>query len=162
MARGTGEVATTWHRGHDTSFTTSIEVAKSPHHVFDCIRDVAKWWGGPDLEGRTTRLNDEFTITHGDAHYSKQKLIEVVADQKLVWLITEARLGWLERNKHEWTNTRLVFQIVPRGDTTVVELRHEGLVPELECYERCSEGWRLVIGDYLFRFITEGTPHWPH
>lgn len=155
----TGEVATTWHPGHDASFTTSIEVATSPHHVFDCLADVAKWWGGPDLEGSTKRLGDEFTITHGDAHYSKQKLIELVPDRKVVWRITEGRLGWLERDQQEWTNTKLVFEIVPRGDTTVLRFKHEGLVPELECYQRCAEGWSTVIGDYLFRLITEGTAH---
>ncbi len=26
-------------------------------------------------------------------------------------------------------------------------------------HTRCSEGWNLVIGQYLFKFITEGTPH---
>jgi hypothetical protein len=25
------------------SYTATIEVAKSPHHVFECIRDVSKW-----------------------------------------------------------------------------------------------------------------------
>lgn len=78
------------------SFTATIEVATSSHVVFECIRDVSKWWGGRDLEGSASRLNDEFTITHGDAHYSRQKVVEVVPDQKIVWLITESRLGWLE------------------------------------------------------------------
>jgi len=62
------------------SYTATIEVTRSPHHVFECIRDVSKWWGGRDLEGRTSRLNDEFTITHGDAHYSRQRLIQCEPD----------------------------------------------------------------------------------
>lgn len=144
---------------NNASYTATIEVAKSPHHVYECIRDVSKWWGGKDLKGSTSRLNDEFTITHGDAHYSKQKMIEVVPDRKIVWLITEGRLGWLERDKHEWTNTSLVFEIAAKGDKAVLHFTHEGLVPEKECYSRCSEGWSMVIKEYLFKFITEGTPH---
>jgi Activator of Hsp90 ATPase homolog 1-like protein len=144
---------------NDQSYTATIEVAESPHHVFECIRDVSKWWGGKDLEGSTSRLNDEFTITHGDAHYSKQKMIEVVPGRRVVWLITEGRLGWLDRDKNEWTNTRLVFDIAPKGDKAVLHFTHEGLVPEKECYSRCSEGWNMVIKEYLFKFITEGTPH---
>jgi hypothetical protein len=36
------------------SFTASIEVSKSPQIVFRSItNDVAKWWGGKDLEGKT-------------------------------------------------------------------------------------------------------------
>jgi hypothetical protein len=141
------------------SYTATIEVAKSPHHVFECIRDVSKWWGGRDLKGRTSRLNDEFTITHGDAHYSKQRMIQFVPDEKIVWLIKESRLGWLERDKHEWTNTRIVFEIASKGNKTVLRFTHEGLVPGKECYSRCSDGWNTVIGGYLFDFITEGTPH---
>lgn len=143
----------------DQSYTVVIEVPTSPHHVFECIRDVRKWWGGKDLEGSTSRLNDEFTITHGDAHYSKQKMIEFVPDQRIVWLIPEARLGWLKGDKNEWTNTRLVFEIVGKGDKTVLHFTHEGLVPTQECYQRCSDGWNTVIKEYLFKFIFEGTPH---
>lgn len=138
-------------------YSATIEVAKSPHHVFECIRDVSKWWGGKDLKGSTSRLNDEFTITHGDAHYSKQKMIEFVPDQKIVWRITEGRLGWLEKDKQEWTNTRLVFEIAPKGDGAVLHFTHDGLVPEKECYSRCSEGWDMVIKTFLYNFITDGS-----
>jgi hypothetical protein len=44
--------------------------------------DVSKWWGGKDLEGESIKLNDEFIINHPGAHYSKQKLVEVVAGKK--------------------------------------------------------------------------------
>lgn len=137
------------------SYAATIEVDKPPHHVFESIVDVSKWWGGKDLEGSTRLLNGEFTIKHGDVHYSKQRMVEVVPGQRVVWLITESRLAWLE-NKHEWTDTRLVFEIAPKGDGTVLHFTHEGLVPELECYPTCSGGWELVIKDYLLNFIANG------
>jgi uncharacterized protein YndB with AHSA1/START domain len=137
------------------SFTATIEVAKPPHEVFECILDVSKWWGGKDLKGSTRLLNDEFSIKHGDVHYSKHRMIEVVPDQRVVWLITESRLAWLE-DKHEWTDTRLVFEVTPKGDGAVLHFTHEGLVPAQECYASCSGGWTLVIKDYLFNFISEG------
>ena len=138
------------------SHAVTIEVARPPRHVFECILDVSKWWGGKDLKGSTRLLNDEFTIKHGDVHYSRQRMIEVVPGQRVVWLITESRLAWLERNKHEWTDTRLIFEVTPKGDGAVLHFTHEGLVPEQECHASCSEGWNLVIKDYLFNFITEG------
>jgi hypothetical protein len=47
------------------SFSTKIEVEKSPGEVFKVITyDVSKWWGGKDLKGSTTSLGDEFTIIH--------------------------------------------------------------------------------------------------
>jgi len=136
-----------------------IEVAATANEVFNYINDVAKWWGGKDLEGNTTKLNDVFIINHPGAHYSKQKLVEIVPNQKVVWLVTESTMDWLKKDKHEWENTRMIFEIIPKGDKTVLHFTHEGLVPEKECYALCHEGWNTVIKDYLFHYITDGKPH---
>ena len=142
------------------SFTATIEVAQSPREVFKCItNDLVKWWGGKDLTGNTTKLNDEFVIDHPGTHYSKQKLIEVVPDKKVVMLITESKLSWL-KNQTEWTNTKLIFDIVTNGDKTILHFTHEGLTPDKECYVTCSEkGWSLVIKEWLYNYIVYGKPH---
>ena len=94
-------------------FTATIELEKSTQDVFKTItEDVAKWWGGNDLEGSSTKLNEEFVIQHSGAHYSKQKLVEVIPDRKVVWLVTSSHLNWLEKDKGEWTNTKIVFEIL--------------------------------------------------
>src|SRR5689334_18358930 len=99
--------------------------------------------GRQGSRGATRLLNDEFTIKHGEVHYSKQKLIELISGRRVAWLITESRLAWLERNKQEWTNSRLVFEVTPKGHGAVLHFTHEGLVPEQECYARCSAGWNM-------------------
>ena len=139
-----------------SSFTTQIEVSQTPEIVFKCLQDVSKWWGKEDFTGSGKILNDEFTITHGDIHYSKQKLIELIPDKKIVWLVTESKLNWIENNKYEWTNTKMVFEITTKGDKTVLYFVHEGLVPEKECYARCGQGWTMIIKDRLFNYITNG------
>jgi len=136
------------------SFRTSIEVEKSPQEVFDDIKEVSKWWS-KDFEGSSSKLNDEFVICHPNAHYSKQKLIEVIPEKRVVWLVTESKLDWLEKDKHEWTNTKMVFEIATKGDKTIMRFTHEGLIPEKECYTRCEQGWNMVIKERLFNFITE-------
>ena len=138
----------------DKSFTAEIEVAKSPQEVFNCIKDVSKWWGGKDFDGDV----NEFIIHHPNAHFSKQKLIEIIPNHKIAWHVTESTLHWLQKNKHEWTNTKLVFEIIAKGGKTEIRFTHEGLVPQLECYSRCAEnGWGIVIiTGWLFKFITEG------
>jgi hypothetical protein len=137
------------------NYKATIEVAKSPKHVFNCINDVSKWWT-KDFEGSCTQVNDEFIIHHPDAHYSKQKLIEVIPDKKIVWLVTESTLHWLQNDKHEWTNTKMIFEITTKGDKTVLHFTHEGLVPGRECYDRCTQGWNMVIKEWLFNFIING------
>ncbi len=139
----------------EENYTATIEVAKSPQDVFNCIKEVSKWWSR-DFEGRSAKLNDEFVIAHTDRHYSKQKLDEVIPDKKLVWLVTDSNLNWLEKDKHEWTNTRMIFEITTNGEKTLLHFTHEGLVPEKECYEMCSRGWNMVIRERLFNYITDG------
>ena len=143
-----------------SNYTASIEVVKSPQDVFKAItKDVSKWWGGKDLEGSSTKLNDEFIIHHPNTHYSKQKLIEVIPDKKIVWLVTEGTLHWLKKDKHEWTNTKMIFEITTKENNTVLHFTHEGLVPEKECYAMCEKGWSMVIKDWLFNFITTDKAH---
>lgn len=141
-------------------YTVTIELLKPSSEVFRAITlDVAKWWGGNDLEGNTTKPNDEFIIDHPGAHYSKQKLIEVIPDTRLVWHVTDSKLDWLKNNQHEWTGTKMIFDIIDKGDKTILHFSHSGLTPDLECYERVSLGWDTVIKEWLFDFITTGKGH---
>ena len=137
------------------NYTVTIEVEKSPQVVFDCLKEVPKWWS-KDFAGSSTKLNDEFVVCHPGRHYSKQKLVEVTPNQKVAWLVTDSELEWIEKDKHEWTNTKMIFEITTRGDLTVLHFTHEGLVPQKECYEMCERGWNMVIKERLFSFITLG------
>jgi uncharacterized protein YndB with AHSA1/START domain len=141
------------------SFTATIEVAKSPNEVFPSItQEVQKWWGGRDYTGCSSKLDDEFIINHPGSHYSKQRLIEVVQNKKIVWHVEESKLNWL-KTQDEWANTRMIFEITPKGDSSILRFTHEGLVPEKESYARCSEGWNQVIREWLFDLIVIGKPH---
>jgi uncharacterized protein YndB with AHSA1/START domain len=137
------------------SYTATIELTKPAADVFNAIKDVQKWWS-KDFEGKSTNLNDEFVINHPNAHYSKQKLVEVVPDKKVVWLVTESKLNWLKKDQQEWTNTKMIFDINTKGDKTILQFTHQGLVPEKECHARCEQGWNMVIKDWLFNYITNG------
>ena len=139
------------------SFTATIEVAKSPQEVFTCLKDITCWWS-KDFEGNSTKLDDEFIIHHPNQHYSKQKLAEVIPDKKIVWLVTDSTLYWLQKDKQEWTNTKMIFDIATNADKTVLTFTHEGLVPEKECFSLCQQGWNIIIKNWLFHFITTGEP----
>jgi uncharacterized protein YndB with AHSA1/START domain len=140
-------------------FTLTIELAKSPQEVFGSITDgVAKWWGGQDLTGSSTKLMDEFVVHHPGSHYSKQQLVEWIPNKRVVWLVTESHLPWL-KDPQEWTNTNMVFDLTDGDGTTLLHFTHEGLTPEKECYDLVSQGWKTAIGDWLFVFITQGKAH---
>ena len=142
---------------NDKSYTATIELEKPPRAVFKHLTtDVSKWWGGKDLQGPSLGSGDEFTIRHGDVHFSRQKVVEFAPDQRLVWLVTESKLAWLTRDTGEWTHTRMVFELSAKGRGTVLRFTHEGLTPQKECHSRCVQGWEMVIKDWFFRFVAEG------
>ena len=139
----------------DKSYEVTIEVAKPAQDVFSRIADVPKWWS-KDFEGQSTRVNEEFVICHPNRHYSKQRLTEVIPGKKVVWLVTESNLNWIEKNKHEWTNSQMIFEITANGEKTILHFTHKGLTPEKECYAMCAQGWSTVIKERLFNYITNG------
>src|SRR5581483_12513804 len=108
------------------SFRATIEVTNSPREIFQRItEDVAKWWGGKDFSGKSTNMNNEFIVNHPGAHYSKQKLIDVIPNKKVVWLVTESKLNWL-KNQDEWTNTKMIFEITSKSHSFLLHFTHEG------------------------------------
>ena len=138
-----------------SDYTASISVKATPEQVFKNINSVSKWWT-ENVQGRSEELNDEFIVRSGDIHYSKHKIIEVVPDKKIVWLVTESKLNWINNNKEEWTNTKMIFEIIPNGNETTIRFTHEGLFPGQECYENCVKGWDSVIKQNLYNFVTNG------
>jgi len=135
-------------------YTVSITVNATPQEVFKNINSVTKWWT-EDLDGNSQKLNDEFTVRFGDVHMSKQKLVEVIPDKKIVWLVTDSKLNFIE-DKREWTGTKISFDLSKVGDKTQINFKHVGLVPQVECYESCVQGWDQYVKGSLFKLLTEG------
>ena len=136
------------------NYTASIKIDATPQEVFNCINSVTDWWT-ENLEGRSQKLNDEFSVRFGDIHYSKQKLVEVMPNKKVVWLVTDSHLSWI-KDKQEWTNTKISFEIISKGTYTQLIFTHIGLVPEIECYNDCRKGWDQYIKNSLFKLLTSG------
>jgi len=137
-----------------SDFTTTISVDQTPQEAFDAINNVRDWWPG-EIEGNTTKLNDEFSYRYKKMHYSNQKLVEVIPGKKVIWLVTESSLNFVE-NKSEWTGTKIIFEIFEKDNKTQVRFTHQGLVPQFECFDACSNAWTDIIRDGLRELITTG------
>ena len=140
------------------NFTTKLTVDQTPEEVFNAVRNVRGWWSGyysEDIKGDTEKLNDEFSFrAGGGAHYSRQKLIEVIPNKKIVWLIIDSKLDFVEK-KDEWTGMKMIFDISKKGNKTQLIFTHEGLVPEIECYNSCAPAWSQYLQDKLLPLITK-------
>lgn len=135
-------------------FTTTILVDATPTQVFNAINHPQQWWTG-EFTGSAVNLNDEFTYRYKDMHYSKQRVAEMIADKKVVWLITDSALNFIE-DKTEWTGTKIIFEIDEQNDKTQLRFTHKGITPEVECYSACSPAWTSLIQESLFKYITTG------
>ncbi|MVO07562.1 SRPBCC domain-containing protein [Flavobacterium sp. TP390] len=137
------------------SFTTTIEVNQNPEQVFQTIQDFRAWWS-MDIEGKTNVLNETFFYHYKEVHLCKIKLIEQIANKKLVYLVTENQFNFTQ-NQSEWVNTKLIFDIESQGSQTKITFTHEGLVPTYECYQVCEDAWTSYIQGSLKSLITTGT-----
>lgn len=135
-------------------FTTGIVVDQNPTEVFNAINNVRGWWQG-DIKGDATKLNDEFTYQMADFHFTKQKVVELIPNQRVVWQVTESKINFVA-DKEEWLNTKIIFDITTEGDKTKLTFTHQGLVPTIESYNGCSNGWKQLIEKSLVSFITTG------
>lgn len=136
------------------NFTTTLLLDQSPNDVFNAINDPRAWWS-EEIEGNTSQLNDVFTYHYEDIHFCKVKQIELVPDKKVVWHILENDFNFT-KDKTEWVDTKVSFEISRKGDQTQLVFTHIGLVPEYECYDACHQGWTHYIQNSLGSLIRTG------
>ena len=137
------------------NYKATLIVSQTANEVFKHINSVSKWWM-ENLEGDSENLNGVFTVDFGDNNFVTHKLLEVIPNKKVVWLVTDCYLSWF-KDKTEWTNTKMSFEISTNSNSTEISFTHIGLVPEVECYDMCVKRRDQYVKGSLFKLITEGT-----
>jgi len=133
-------------------YRVTIEVTKSASEVFNHLtNDVSKFWP-EEFEGESSGFNDEFVFRSGGSHYSKNKVIELVPDKKVVWLVTDSIR---KTDNFEWTGTKMIFDLTSKGSNTHLKFTYDGIVPEDE-FDRLVQVCDMVIKERLFNLLTNG------
>ncbi len=138
----------------DRDFTAAISVDQTPEEAFNAISNVRGWWS-ENIEGRTDKLGAEFSYHYQDAHFCKIKIAELVPGKKIAWHVLDNSFNFA-KDKNEWKDTDIIFEISRKGNKTEVRFTHRGLVPEYECFDVCSNAWGSYINGSLRNLIATG------
>jgi Activator of Hsp90 ATPase homolog 1-like protein len=137
-----------------TSFSTTLLVDQTPQEAFNAINHVRGWWS-EEIEGNTNKLGSEFKYHYQDVHRCQMKIIELIPEEKVVWVVLDNFFKFTKDNS-EWKGTKISFEISKNGNKTKIIFTHLGLVPEYECYEVCRDAWTTYIQSSLQGLITTG------
>ena len=132
-------------------YAVELELAKSADDVFDHVVDLSKWWP-EDFEGENLKLNAEFVLKTGDSHYSKNKVMEFAPGKKLVWLTTQSKRT---TDNFDWTGTKMIFELTPKDDSTLLKFTYDGIVLENEV-DRLALICDMTIKELFYNFIVNG------
>jgi hypothetical protein len=138
----------------NTSFTAAFSVDQTPEEVFRAINNVRGWWS-EDIEGDAGKADGEFTYRYQDVHRCRIKVTELVAGARVAWRVQDNYFGFT-RDKGEWKDTEIHFEITARDGKTEIRFTHVGLVPGYECFDVCSNSWDFYLYTSLRALIRTG------
>jgi hypothetical protein len=136
-----------------TDYHASIVVPGSAQQAAEAISRVASWWT-ENITGNSKNQGDVFEVRFSDT-FSRFKIIENTPAKKIRWFVLDCNLHWL-KDKKEWKDTEVVWEISSVGDSTRINMTHVGLVPGIECFEDCNKGWNHYVKESLYKLLTEG------
>jgi uncharacterized protein YndB with AHSA1/START domain len=134
-------------------YTTTFVVDQTPEEVFRAINNTRAWWS-EEIEGSTDRLG-EFRYHYQDVHRCTIRITELAPGKKVVWHVADNYFNFV-KDKSEWKDTDIVFDIARKGDKTEVRFTHVGLVSDYECYDVCHDAWGTYINGSLRNLIAGG------
>ncbi len=132
-----------------TTYSSEIEVEKSPHEVFTSLVDLTKWWP-EEFIGEELKLNSEFVLKTGEGHYSNNRVIEYLPDKKVAWLVTASRR---KEDDFDWTGTKMIFELKQKDGKTEIKFTYDGIILENES-KRLAQICDFVMKDRLYNLLT--------
>lgn len=138
------------------NFKKTINLQATTDKVFDALTNsIPKWWTEM-FEGISNEQGQTFTIRFGENIFKTMKVEELVTNKKVVWKVTASLIDIPDlKNKTEWIDTKIVWEIYTENSQTELHLIHYGLTPQIECYSICQDGWHNFT-ESLTKFINSG------
>ncbi len=139
------------------SCTREITVSNTPGAAYQALTsEFDKWWT-TDCNP-ISKTGDKITFTFGPSYWV-MRASSLVPDNYVELECIEAHHvhdGLSSSILNEWKGTKLKWGIHNQNDKTKIILIHEGLMPSLECYEVCEQGWDYFFVNSLKEYLNTG------
>lgn len=140
------------------SYQQSLSIKASPAAVYAAlttIQGLRAWWTQDCAGGVAVGDTLEFRFSEC---YKDMRIEKLQADSEVRWLCTRAHIVAESVNlADEWVGTQVVFHISDAGlGKTQLDLEHIGLLPSLQCYTLCQNGWQHFLAS-LQQYLETGT-----
>ncbi len=146
------------------SYTKTIDVQAPPSAVFDAVtQGVAHWWTRPDQPLAKIGDRAKFTFPPGVSYWTFE-LTSTDQPTRVEWTCVDALHiyeGQPKEIETEWLHTKVLWHITEHGNGSRIEMQHQGLTPELLCYDVCAAGWDMFFLGSLKQYLDtgQGAPH---
>jgi uncharacterized protein YndB with AHSA1/START domain len=134
-----------------TDYAKQIHFSAPPEKVFDALTTLtglASWWApvtGSGAEG------GELCFSYGAGQTLVVHVEEAHRPSTVVWHVESCNVV------PDWVGTSPAFTVTPSGaGGSELTFRHEGLGPQLECYDQCRAGWDHFLPS-LHDYVESGT-----
>lgn len=140
------------------NYKKSISVNATKEDAFKALTgDIDKWWTSE--AGNFEKVGDvaKFGFS-GRNGYWCFKATKLDSDQ-IEWECVEAlhiHEVMPKEIEREWLGTRTLWSIDEKDGQTRIQLEHQGLTPNLHCYEICEAGWDMFFVDSLKAYLDTG------
>jgi hypothetical protein len=136
------------------SYSREIVVSNTPNAAFRALTvEFDKWWTASSVP--ISGVGDKVTFRFAPTYWT-MLVTKLSADQYVELECIEAHHvheGLPESILKEWEGTTLKWVIQPERELTKIRFVHEGLVPSLDCYGICEQGWDHFFVDGLKRYL---------
>ncbi len=138
------------------SYQCEVNIDAPIQKVYEAIAENVRDWWTRDYETELAKIETKFTVRFGETFAIMQNE-ELTPYKKIVWkCIEQHHVNETLSKTDEWNNTKITFELKDNESGTKLNFLHDGLTPNLECFEICQNGWDYYIKTSLKNYIETG------
>lgn len=147
------------------NYAASIEVAASPARSFEAVATQMDQWWTKTTEGKLQRVGDRVKVIF-PPHFGfwTFEAVTIEHPRLITMRCVDARHsveGQPETIEQEWVGTLIHWRFTETDGGTEISMIHDGLTPQLACWDICQDGWNQFFKGSLKAFLDGGEPS-PH